>query len=286
MTIAEIKAQMTADFISNDTVKQLYNLQDGKTFEDQFSTISLENIIFFIVATAMWLNTQLFDQFKIDIQKILRENRAHTPPWYATRAKEFQYGYDLVPYTDQYDNSGLTPEQITTAQVVKFAAAVEASDQSILMIKIATETDGKKQPVTNPQLTAFTAYIGQIKDAGVRITVINQAADDLRLNMDIYYNPLILDDSGRRLDGSGDTTVQDAIREYISSLDFNGLYTNQALVNKLQTVDGVDIAELKQVSSRFGTNTQFTPINARAIPYAGYYQITEANLMLNFIANE
>lgn len=286
MTIAEIKNQMTDNFIANETVKQLYNLQEGKSFEEQFSTVSLENIIFFIVATAMWINAQLFDQHKVDVLAILRDNKAHTPNWYATRSKEFQFGYELIEGTDQYDNSVLTAEQIQAAQVVKFAAAVEADDQSVLFVKVATYNNDVKQPLNSAQLVAFTAYLGRIKDAGVRITIINSPADDLRLEMDIYYNPLILDNEGKRLDGTSDTPVQDAIRDYISNLSFNGLYINQSLVDKLQGVEGVEIAELQQASARYGAQVNYIPINARSRPYAGYYQITDKNLILNFIANE
>lgn len=286
MTIAEIKAQITDAFIANETVKKAYNLQAGKSFEEQFSTVSLENILFFIVATAMWLNAQLFDQHKTDVLNILRENKAHTPNWYATRAKEFQFGHELVAGTDQYDNSKLTAEQIQAAQVVKFAASVEADDQSVLFVKVATYNNNVKQPLNSAQLVAFTAYLGRIKDAGVRITVVNSPADDLRLEMDIYYNPLILDSEGRRLDGSDDTPVQKAIRDYISNLSFDGLYINQSLVDKCQVVDGVEIAELQQASSRYGVQVNYRPINARSRPYAGYYQVTDQNLILNFIANE
>lgn len=286
MTIAEIKAQMTDAFINNETVKKAYDLQAGKSFEEQFSTVSLENIIFFIVATAMWLNVQLFDQHKIDVLEILRDNKAHTPSWYATRAKEFQFGHELTEGTDQYDNSKLTAEQIQAAQIVKFAAAVEADDQSVLFVKVATYNNNIKQPLNNSQLVAFSSYLGRIKDAGVRITVINSTADDLRLEMDIYYNPLILDSDGRRLDGSDDMPVQKAIREYISNLSFNGLYINQSLVDKCQAVDGVEIAELQQASSRYGAQVNYRSINARSRPYAGYYQVTDQNLILNFIANE
>lgn len=285
-SIAEIKKQMTDDFIANETVKQLYSLQAGKSFEEQFSAVSIESIIFFIVATAIWLNAQLFDQHKTDVLAILRDNKPHTANWYATRAKEFQFGYELNGETDQYNNERLTDVQIETARVVKFAAAVEASDQSVLFIKIATEANGTKQPISGAQLIAFNAYLGRIKDAGVRITTINSPADDLRLKMDIYYNPLILNSSGCRLDGTNDTPVQNAIRDYISNLSFNGLYVNQSLVDRLQVVDGVEIAELLQASSRYGGQVGYTAINARSRPYAGYYRITNSNLILNFIANE
>jgi hypothetical protein len=104
--------------------------------------------------------------------------------------------------------------------------------------------------------------------------------------MDIYYSPLVLDGEGKRLDGTKDTPIQNAIRDYISNLSFNGLYINQSLVDKLQQVEGVEIAELKEASSRYGTLANFLPINAKSIPHAGYYQISDSNMILNFIANE
>ena len=286
MTITEIKSIMTDSFIANATIRERYNLKDGKSFEDQFSTVAVENIIFYVVATCMLLPFQMFEQFMVDLLELLRNNKAHTPRWYTTRSKEFQFGYELAGDTDQYDNSNLTPEQIEAAQIVKFAAGVEADDQSILFIKIARSVNGNKQPLTDTQYAAFYAYINRIKDAGVRLQIINAKADELYLKLDIYYDPLILDSEGKRLDGTNDTPIQNAIRGYIGNLSFNGLYTNQSLVDALQGVQGVEIADLRLAASRYGNYANFTPIEARATPYAGYYSITDNNLVLNMIPNE
>lgn len=286
MTISEVKKQITDVFISNETVKNLYGLEEGKTFEEQFSPLSLESIFSYIVASAIWLVYAVVEQFKTDIQELLRNEKAHTANWYATRAKDFQFGYDLATDTDSYDNSTLTDEQITAAKIIKFSAATETEDQSILFLKIAKGNGVSKEPISDLQLTAFKAYLGRIKDAGVRISVINAQPDDLRLELDIYYNPLILGNDGARLDGTDETPVQNVIRDYISNLAFNGLYVNQSLIDRLQTVEGVEIAELKVASSRYGDQVNFTVINARSRPYAGYYMITDDNLILNFIANE
>lgn len=279
---------MTDAFITDPDIIAKYGLESGKTFEEQFSVVSLENIWFFIMATALWIfGEKQLVQHKTDVANILKENKAHRPNWYAMMAKQFQYGYALVPDTDYYDNTGLTEAQIAASRIVKFAAAVEARDKSITYLKVATEVDGQKQPLSAAQLTALTAYlIDEIPDMGVRIEIINAPADTMRMKADVYYNPLVLDKEGKRLDGTNNTPVQDAIRSYLSNLSFNGLYANQSLVDKAQVADGVVLFELKEAASKYGTYTEFQPINARSIPYAGYYAISDANLILNFIAYE
>lgn len=287
MTIAEFKKLMTDYYTSNDTVIATYGLSSGLTFEDQFSSVSLENIIFSNVATAMFVMQELFDQFKVDISVILNAQLSGTVNWYAYKAMLFQYGMKLVPETDSYDNTGLTSEQIAAMRVVKYAAAVESKDKSILYVKVATDNgNGVRTPLSSTQLTAFKQYLNDVQYAGVRIIVINDPADEMKLQVDIYYDPLVLDETGKRLDGISNTPVQDAIRNYLVNLPFNGTYTNQKLVDTLQLIEGVRIAEIKSAASRYGTYTEFTEINAREIAHAGYYQISDENLNLNFIADE
>jgi hypothetical protein len=287
MDIAEYKKLMTDLFAGNETVRELYGLQPGQTFEDAFSSVSIESIIFSNVATGMYVMQELFDRFKIDVSAILSAQLSGTVNWYAYRAMLFQYGMALVSETDCYDNTGLTGEQITAMRVVKYAAAVESKDKSILYVKVATDDgSGARQPLSSAQLTAFKQYLNDIRYAGVRIVVINDPADEMKLQIDIYYDPLVLDETGSRLDGTSGTPVRDAVGNYLANLPFNGTYTNQGLTDALQAIDGVRIAEIKSAASRYGAYTEFTEINAREIAHAGYYSATGSNLVLNFIADE
>jgi len=287
MTVADFKRMMTDYYIGDETVRKAYNLDSSKTFEEQFSAVSLENIIFSDVSIAMYVMQELYDRFKIDISSILNAQMSGTVNWYAYKAMLFQFGMELVSDKDYYDNTGLTSDQITSMRIVKNAAAVEARDKSILYVKIATDgPGGYRQPLSPAQLIAFKQYLNTISYAGVRISVINDPPDEMLLKIDIYYDPMVLDASGKRLDGTDNTPVQNAIRNFLKNLPFNGTYTNQALVDTLQVLQGVRIAEIRSASSRFGAFTEFTEINAREIPRAGYYTISDNNLILNFIPNE
>jgi hypothetical protein len=277
---------MTDAFIYNQDIIEKYNLQDGKTFEEQFSVVSIESILFYIVAVANWLTQQMFERHKIDVSQVLSEQTPGTANWYAWKAKQFQYGMSLVPETDYYDNTGLTDEQVEATRVVKYAAAVESKDKSILYLKVATGIDSVRWPLLNVELIAFKSYLSAVQYAGVRISVINDSADEIKLLIDIYYDTTILDSDGKRLDGEADTPVQKAIRNYLINLPFNGMYTNQGLIDVLQQVPGVDVAEIKLSASRYGEYMEFTGINAREVAHAGYYMVSDDNLTLNFIPNE
>lgn len=250
------------------------------------SVVAIWRLIMYIISDALHNHELIFDEHKKEVNTIVTNKTPHRPSWYVDRALMFQFGYTLVAGKDYYDNSALTEDQIESSKVVKYAAAIQSRDKSILFLKVATDNGGSRVPLPANQLEALKAYFEEIADAGVYIEFINDPADDMRLTLDIYYNALILDNTGSRLDYSSATPVQDAIRNFLANLPFNGSYTNQGLIDVLQKVDGVEIAELKYAASRYGAYTEFTEINAREIAHSGYYKVTDANLTLNFIAHE
>lgn len=275
-SIAAIKKEITDLFIQNETVIGLYDLDTSKTFEDQFSKVSLESILFFVVATAIWALEVLFDRHKAEVVDLIAASKPHRLQWYVAKARAFQFGRALVADTDTYDNAGLTDEQIETERVVKYAAAVEQSGQ--IIVKVAADGATGREPLTVDQEAALTAYLKEVKDAGVQVTIINQPPNAFSASLDIYYDPMILNESLVSL-AEGGNPVLDAIDEFIASLPFNGEYRNAALVDKLQLVPGVVIPEL-HVSSIDGAQ-----VLAKATPASGYMKVyNEGDLTINAIA--
>lgn len=250
------------------------------------SASAIWRLFLFIISDAHSKHEQIFDQHKKDVNEIVITKTVHKPNWHAYMAKRFQFGYSLINETDLYDNSVLTDEQIQNSLIVKYAAAVPSRDKSILYIKVAGDRNGQRIQLSNNQIIALTAFLEDVSPAGVYFEIINAPADDIRLKIDVYYDALIFDTEGKRLDGTGDNVIQDAIRTYLSTLQFNGTYTNQGLIDALQKIEGVQIAELKEVSSRYGVYVEYTKIDAKEIAYSGYYQISDNNLTLRFIKNE
>lgn len=276
-TIAEIKKEMTDYFVRNETIQALYELDPEKSFEDQFSKISLESILFYVVAVSVWALEKLFDRHRQEVTELISELKPHSLRWYANKAKAFQFGKSLVPDTDQYDNTGLTDEQIRKQQVVKYSAVTEKA--AIVYVKVATGSEGARTPLSPEQEAALEAYFKEVKDAGVKLNVVNLPADEFNVDIDIYYDPQVFDENLNRLDGTG-KLVHDTIASFVENLPFNGEYRNSALINTLTELDGVVLVELKQ-STAYGQT-----INAKCVPESGYFRVDKESLGINAVVYE
>ncbi|KAA6335611.1 hypothetical protein EZS27_016178 [termite gut metagenome] len=282
-TIAEIKAEIAAQFMSDDIIRQKYGFPEGAEFDSVFSKISIENLLFYIVATCTWTVEKLFDAHKQELTALLEQMKPHSRMWYATKAKAFMLGKALVTDTDYYDVSGMTDEEIAAMRIVKYAAVVEVG--SVVYIKIAGETDGEPAPIPELSYEGFKDYMREVKDAGVMIEVVNEPAEYFRITMTIYYDPMVMDNTGMAF-ATGATPVQDTIKMFIKNLPFNGEYRNVSLVDALQKIEGVVIPELHLAeTSRNGAEWQ--EVNAKAIPVSGYYKIyTGSDMNLTFTPYE
>jgi len=90
-------------------------------------------------------------------------------------------------------------------------------------------------------------------------------ADTFSCTVDVYYNALLEPERVK-------ADCEAAIQSYIENLPFNGEYTNMALIDALQAVEGVKIAELKGSTAQAANEQTPTAINARQTPAAGYFK--------------
>jgi hypothetical protein len=259
-TIAQIQATIIADIQADSTLAAKLT---------STSRTAIWRLWAYIVAVQVWLLENTIDQHTAEVEAMIAAKVPHTLRWYATKAKAFQYGSTLVG--EGYDNSGLTDEQITALQVVKQAAAVESNGR--LVIKIATNTNGNLTKLPTPQYNAFVEYIAQVKDAGVALDVINFEGDRLRLSVSVFYDPLVLDANGARLDGTDATPVRTAILNFLKVVPFNALFVRTALVDAVQQVSGVKTFEINSCEARKFDVSAWTAVGAYYQPYSGWLNI-------------
>lgn len=264
-SINEIKSEAARAFMRNEAAAELYGFARGAEFGDVFGAVSVENILLYVWAVCAWAVQQLVSRHKEEVTAELEELIAHRPKWYRDKVLRFMAGKELEQDSDTYDTTGMSEGEIAGARVVKHAVAMESSDASLLTIKVAGESGGERRPLTAEHERQLKAYISEIKDAGVRVALVNMEADTFGCAVDVYYNAMLEPDTVQ-------TACREVICDYIENLPFNGEYTNMALIDRLQEVEGVKIVEMQECTAKASNESTTTQINARLTPAAGYFK--------------
>lgn len=268
-TIADIKKEMTDQFVGDPSVQTRYQLSPGLTFEDQFSKVSIESIVFYVIAVCIWSLENLFSLHKKEVKDEIAAMKPHSLRWYSEMAKKFQYGFTLPDGEIAYDNTGVDPALVEASKIIQHAAAVEGAQQ--LQLKVATDVNGSPAQLGSAELIAFENYIRRIKDAGVFVNCTSDFGDDIDVRYKIYYDPLVLNANLQRLDGTNNQPVREAILTFLSRLPFNGLFVPSFLTEALQDVEGVVVAELTLCEVRFGLLPWTAVPAGGVVPRSGYF---------------
>ena len=239
-SISDIKNGMTAAFAKERAVVTAYGLDTRKTFDQQFSSVSIENVLFYVFACAVWAVEVLFDKHAAEVDSRIEQLEPHTLRWYVNKVKAFMYGYRLLENTDRYDTSSMSETDIDTAQVA-----------------------------------ALKHYVNEIKDAGVSVQLRNEEADLIRINLKVYYDPTLMNERGELPDGS--KPVDEAVRSVITNLPFNGIYRNTDLLEAIKAIPAVVVVDINSASggvqAKARNASNYTTVVGYNRPYSGYYEI-------------
>jgi hypothetical protein len=275
-TYKSIKLDMTTEFIMNTNIITAYGLVSGKTFEEQFSLVSLENILFSIVAFAIMLHEQI-------VSKNAENSRAQNQPNFKLAVLDYHDGLPFV-WKDgrfQYDLTNVTDAE--ERKIINRCAVLE-SDDGELVVKIATDDNGTLKPVTDEQEVRVTTYLSKIKVPGTHIRLINKEADLMKTSLTVYVDPLEIDIvTGKLLSSTLEIyPVKDAIKLYLASLEFNGAFVKDFFRTTLKDAQGIELVVIDQMQTKFD-NYPFTDMGEWRIAQAGYFNINDANLTINYL---
>lgn len=279
--LKEIKKAMTDRFMANAEMQSAYGFDSAQPFEEQFSKVSFENVLFDILSILHLILAQLFDAHKAETYAAIANQKRHKASDIRQRLLNFQLGFPLIPGTDEFFNGAISEGEIEASKIIKYAAVVESTDEKRVICKIATEINDELAPIDENDLEAVAAYIKEIKPAGVPYTLINYLPDLLVLKIRIVRDPLVLTSGGiHRVNGR--EPVKDALKEFMKELPFNGELVVQELANKLENTEGVKIVSVDYAQSAWlnadtGIYNDFEAIDIRKTAESGYFKIDWEN---------
>jgi hypothetical protein len=280
-TVNEIKAEMTARWMANEDIAAYYELEAGATFEEKFSPASVESIMFYIVAWCAWTVERVVDTYKADTAAALAAQKPHTLGWYGSVILNYMHGKTLVEGETEYDTTGMSDADILAAKVVK-VVNMEETDTGLVRAKVNRGDVGAREKLDDIQLAGLKAYFAKVKDAGVLVEFINEDPDNIRLELDVWFDATVLTSEGKRIDGTADTPVDDAVNKYISTLDFDAWFIATRLETEAETTDGVKICRIKTAQVKHGT-FQWEDAGARTRAYSGSFRAYEpGDIVVNY----
>lgn len=235
-TIKEIKKQMTDAFMADEDVRNMYGFKEGATFDASFSAVSLEAILFYIVASCAYVLERLFDQLKVDVDARIQTMPVASTQWYRQKALEYQHG-DTVTW-DATTGQVKYHEIDETKRVVKFAAVRDLGTYVRVLVNEA-DASGQPKELSEEVMTSFREYIDDIKIAGVMVDVQSHPADIISISAQVTVDKLVLNTRGELLTG-GSPVVYDAIVGYLSSIEFGGVLNRNKLIAAILAVNGVE----------------------------------------------
>ena len=265
MTTAEWKRKITGEWMSLSATRKAYpDINPAKEFDEQFSILSVESLLFYAMAYCMMLLEKIFNDRTAELEAKFTSLRPHTIGWYVAKIKAFQYNVTLPIDTDVY------PTINEEKQIVKYCSVT--TTRGVLNIKIAgADSSGRPVRLSDSSseypmvLKKITAYINRVKDAGVHFVLSSGEADKFSCQLLVHYDPL---------HNVTIQTIKENIKRYLSSMPFDGVYSNMALVDTLQAVEGIKVAEVISSEASYGSNP---PVNIVSLyrPDAGYMELDE-----------
>lgn len=260
---------MTTEEIYNEIIAEKESGQYPELDElNSTSKVSVYRLMIWIFAFFSKTIRELFESFKIYIENVFAENQHGTLLWWIEQIRAFQYG-DMLEFTNGVFKYPAIDE---TKQIVK-RVALETLN-FVLIFKVATEDgNGDLIPLDTAQKTALQSYINKVKFPGTYTQVISENADDLKINLRVYYNAEITT-------AELDVLIADAVNEYLKNIVFNGNFNITELTDKLQTVTGVVNPVVKSAYGKAHSQAaaDYLLIDDYYKAASGYFTVDELNI--------
>ena len=255
-SVAEIKKTMTDAFMADATIREKYGLSVNDTFSSKFSSVSIENILFFIVAACCHVLEMIFDQHKRDVEDKIALAVVASVPWYYKMALAFQYGDSLVlnERTWQYEYASIDESK----QVIKYAAVRDKGTS--VQILVSGDQGGSPVALSNDVLTVFKQYMNRVKVAGVILNITSKESDNVTVMATITIDPLVLNENGELL-SDGSKPVEEAITSYLKHIIYGGTFNKTRLVDVIQAVEGVVDVELEECKYKPANSSEWTVLS-------------------------
>lgn len=271
---------MSVQDYTNDMIAQKES-NEALAVANSTSKVSVWRNILYVVAYIANFNKELQDIHKQEVIALIDAQKHTNLNYYREVVFNYRDGHSFDTETLAYIGS-YTDEEIEAAKIVKRAAAQAVTVNGIkkIFLKLATlDTDNNLTAIDADILQRINNHIFINAPAGTNFEAISNRADELKLEIDVYIDPQILQQNGDRVDGSENAVVANVVNNFFAdeNFKFDGEFIIAALEDAIQNTDGIEsrAANIKVAQANHTVPAVWEEIVDRYTAYSGYYKVLD-----------
>jgi hypothetical protein len=238
------------------------------------SRVGVWKMMAFCMASAIYFHELVFEQFRDEVNAILKDVSVGTTDWYVRQVLDFQIDTPLsVLVTGRvgYENRLKEPNKRVVGR-----ASVEDAD-GVLRIKVAKFANGNLVALSASEQISLEAYLKKVRFAGTKFTIVSTNGDYIK------FGAIRITHNGLNSDNLVQGFVKLVVKSQITNLPFNGRLWEVRLVDALQAISGVVDVVLEdiQVSS---DSVHWLKMPRFWTPAGGYFRVSSVE-NINIITN-
>lgn len=228
------------------------------------SKVAVWRLWAWVMAVVIWTHEKLWVVFRTEVDAIVAAAIPGTARWYREMCLQFQYGDAMMYQNFKFIYNPINPDN----RIIARASATEVGGN--VLLKVAKLENNTPQKLTSDELEAFTAYISKIKFAGTYCQIISAEADLLRVDLNVIYDPTIINSNGEQLSNLSVKPVEQAISNYLAALPWDGKLLLSALVDAVQQAAGVVDVVINNASAKAYAAANWNPISRYYYTVSGW----------------
>ena len=202
----------------------------------------------YIVAACINIFEQLMDAYKAEIETIADTAIPGTKQWVQDRTFRFQYDATTPQVLEVNSDLTLSYPTVDDTKKIVTRCSVTQGTSNVVNIKVAkatSATDSTPIQLTTPEYNSLVGYWNLIGFAGLTYNVINKASDKISVTATIYYQG--------QYASTIQNDVENAIRNYLATIPFDGKVRITKIEDAIQSVVGVNDLLINTITGRDDT---------------------------------
>lgn len=240
------------------------------------SRIAIWRLWAFITAVALHYHEKIFDQHKVEVENIAANLRAGKLQWYAAEAMKFQYGYGITfnNNTYRYYYIDTQSEDAIASRIISKVSVKEVISPNFtgIEIKVAKGEGTELDKLKPEERDSFETYMYRIGFAGIPLSIISTEADKIRYNINVYFDGVLPQSDVM-------TLVEQTIKDYLKSIEFDGILYRNKLIDALQALSAIRDVEIVSLNTYRSETDTWINVNRFEEPKSGYFEAIPVGIL-------